>query len=102
MRTLFFAGFAALFLTAAPAAADPVTLHPTDAATVRVIRDAGLMGVWGVDCNAMASSTEWETIALSDKGVLTSEQGGDDVISTYLIMDAVRLSPTEVRMKLLY
>ena len=97
MRTLVFAGLAALTLAAAPATA------ATDNAGIRrVVESFGLMGDWGVDCDAMPSSTEWETIEVSDKGVVQSIEGGDDVITTYNIIEARRLNRREIRMKLQY
>lgn len=96
MRTLVFAGLAALTLAA------PATAATDNAGIRRVIESMGLMGEWGVDCDAMPSSTEWETIAVSDKGVVQSIEGGDDVITTYNIIEATRLNRREIRMKLQY
>jgi hypothetical protein len=99
MRTMLFGALAALVLTAAPAHAGGAPNYPK---VRKVLEAAGLMGRWGVDCDAPAGSTEWETIEVTDKGIVQSVEGGDDVISTYYITEARRLSATEVRMKLLY
>lgn len=103
MRNLMIAAVAAttlsLGLAAVPAHADSA---PNYVEVRRVLETMGLLGTWGVDCNAMPSSTEWETIEVTDKGVVQSVEGGDDVISTYLIIDARRLNSREVRMRLLY
>lgn len=103
MRNLMIAAVAAIALSfglaAVPAHADSA---PDYAKVRRVLDSMGLMGTWGVDCNAMPSSTDWETIEVTDKGVVQSVEGGDDVISTYRIISAKRLNRTDVRMKFLY
>ena len=90
MRRLVLAA-AFLALSAFPAAADPAEVK-------RVLEEAGLFGHWGVDCEAMASSTEWEQIVVDARGVPQSIVGGDDSIWTYDIVAAERLDADEVRM----
>jgi len=91
MRRLFLAA-AFLALSAVPSLAD-------NAQVKRVLEEARLMGTWGVDCEAMASSTDWEQIVVDERGVAQSIVGGDDSIWTYDIVEAERLNAGEVRLK---
>lgn len=91
MRRLMFVA-ALLVLAAAPARADP-------AAVREVLEEARLIGTWGVDCAAMASSLDWEQIVVDDRGVPQSIVGGDDSIWTYDIVDAEILLGGDVRMR---
>jgi hypothetical protein len=99
MRTAFYAAVAAFALAAAaPASA----VEKADNAQVgRVLERAGLVGVWGTDCDN-AGSTEWETIAADDRGVFQSIEGSDDAISTYDIVSARRLNSRDIRMDMVY
>jgi hypothetical protein len=99
MRTPFFAALAAFSLAAAaPASA----VEKADNAQVgRVLERAGLVGVWGTDCDNPAS-TEWETIAADERGVFQSIEGDDDAISTYDIVSARRLNSRDIRMDMVY
>jgi len=103
MRSFLLAAAAATALSVGLAAAPAHAGGAPNYAKVRRVLDSmGLMGSWGVDCNAMPSSTQWETIEVTDKGVVQSVEGGDDSISTYRIISAKRLNRTDVRMKFLY
>lgn len=78
-------------LSTGAAAADP-------AAVREVMEEARLIGTWGLDCQAMASSTDWEQIIVDERGVVQSIVGGDDSIWTYDIIDAEILLGGDVRM----
>ena len=96
MRTLFALTALVAALSAAPVlAADPA---PENAAVRRTLEAAGLMGVWGVDCDAMASSLQWEQIVMGDDGWVQSVEGGDDSIASYRITAVERLNATDLRM----
>lgn len=106
MRTLLLAALAAFALSPAFAAAPASAAGaPADAATRAKVRQvfeaAGLIGTWGVDCNASASSTEWEVITVEPDGSVQSAMGGDDEITTFDIIDARRLNSREVWMKVI-
>lgn len=78
--------------SAPPALAD-------NAAVKRTLEEVGLIGTWGLDCEAMASSTGWEEIVVDERGVVQSIEGGDNSIYTYDIVEATRLDERDVRMK---
>ena len=84
MRTLIFAALAAFALTPALAAAParaaesvpaPPAVSAANAKVRQVFEAAGLIGTWGVDCNAQASSTEWESITIHAGAVKKPGQG---------------------------
>jgi hypothetical protein len=107
MRTVILAALAAFALTpalsAAPARAADAA--PVDAATRAKVRQvfeaAGLIGTWGVDCNAPASSTEWEIITIEPDGSVQTAMGGDDELDVFDIVDARRLNSRDIWMKVI-
>ncbi len=111
MRTVTLAALAAFSLapalSAAPAsAADAAPVNaPVDAATRAKVRQvfeaAGLIGTWGVDCNAQASSTEWEIITVESDGSVQTAMGGDDELDVFDVVDARRLNSRDVWMKVI-
>lgn len=106
MRTLILAALAAFALaptlSAAPARAADAPA-PVDAATRAKVRQvfeaAGLIGTWGVDCNAQASSTEWEIITIEPDGSVQTAMGGDDELDVFEIVEARRLNSRDIWMK---
>jgi hypothetical protein len=96
MRTAFLA-FPVAFTVATAALPAAAVGAPDNRMIGRVLDQAGLVGVWGTDCDN-ASSTEWETIAADDRGVYQSIEGGDDYVSTYDIVSAERLNVRDIRM----
>lgn len=70
----------------------------TDNARIRgVLEEAGLIGTWGVNCAGPLDSVEWERIAVEADGVVRTHLGGGDQSMDYLIIDAVRTGPGEVK-----
>ena len=111
MRTLILAALAAFALSPALAAAParateaPAAAPAVDAATRAKVRQvfeaAGLIGTWGVDCNAQASSTEWEIITIEPDGSVQTAMGGDDELDVFDIVDARRLNNRDIWMKVI-
>jgi hypothetical protein len=110
MRTIILAAIAAFALTpalaAAPAsAAGTPAAAPVSAAANAKVRQvfeaAGLIGTWGVDCNAPASSTEWEIITIEPDGSVQTAMGGDDELDVFAIVEARRLNSRDIWMKVI-
>lgn len=109
MRTVILAALAAFALTPtltpAPArAAGAPAATPANAAANAKVRQvfeaAGLIGTWGVDCNA-ASSSEWEIITVEPDGSVQTAMGSVDEPDVYDIVDARRLNSREIWMKVI-
>lgn len=88
----------------APAPQAPATGAPPPAASAAenarikgVLEEAGLVGTWGVDCEGPLNSAEWERIEIEPSGVARTHLGGGDYTMDYLIVDAVRTAPGEVK-----
>lgn len=106
MRTLILAATAAFALAVAPASAAEPTPSPAanaaaNAKVRQVFEAAGLIGTWGVDCNAPASSTEWEIITVEPDGSVQTAMGGDDELDVFTIVDARRLNSRDIWMKVI-
>ncbi len=110
MRTLIFAALAAFALTPALAAAParaaesvpaPPAVSAANAKVRQVFEAAGLIGTWGVDCNAQASSTEWEIITIEPDGSVQTAMGGDDELDVFDVVDARRLNSRDIWMKVI-
>ena len=110
MRTLILAALAAFALTPALAAAParaaesvptPPAVSAANAKVRQVFEAAGLIGTWGVDCNAQASSTEWEIITIEPDGSVQTAMGGDDELDVFDVVDARRLNSRDIWMKVI-
>jgi hypothetical protein len=62
-----------------------------------VLEDAGLVGTWGVNCEGPLDSAEWERIEIEADGAARTHLGGGQYRTDYLIVDAVRTAPGEVK-----
>jgi hypothetical protein len=77
--------------TQAPAAS-------TDNARIKgVLEEAGLIGTWGVNCEGPLDSVEWERIEVEADGTPRTHLGGGTFSMDYLIVDAARTAPGEVK-----
>lgn len=114
MRTVTLAALAAFALAPALAAAPvraaesaaantpaPSAVSAANAKVRQVFEAAGLIGTWGVDCNAQASSTEWEIITLEPDGSVQTAMGGDDELDVFDVVDARRLNSRDIWMKVI-
>lgn len=84
------------------AASSPASppLSPADSARIKgVLEEAGLIGVWGVDCDGPLDSPEWETIGVAADGSPQTTLGGGAQSTDFRIVDASRTAPGEVKAK---
>lgn len=96
-------GLALLALTGCSAPASetaPAAAAPSRADNARikgVLEDAGLIGTWGVNCAGPLNSAEWETIGIEADGTPKTHLGGGTLTTDYVIVDAARTAPGEVK-----
>ncbi len=95
LALLALAGCSAPASETAPAAATP---SRSDNARIKgVLEEAGLIGTWGVNCAGPLNSAEWETIGIEADGTPKTRLGGGTLTMDYVILDAVRTAPGEVK-----
>lgn len=82
----------------APEAPPAAAASRADNARIKgVLEDAGLIGAWGVNCAGPLNSAEWETIAIEADGTPKTTLGGGTLTMDYVIVDAERTAPGEVK-----